>query len=817
VIDGDSGAGCGLFILRAADGRLLQNSPDLVPFQLVDGDADGLDDLFCFVPAKSSNPDKGGQLLSFRGTGETAWRHLGSQWQAASDFDGDGRDDVVSKVTNYTWQGTITARSGETGQQLYRAADNGLLWTNPKSALQIGDLSGDGTPDFAIVEGYQGSSVARAPFQIISGKTGREFWRPNIMPIRIQDCLLFETRDLDGDGQAEVIYVAELGIAQPGGVPPAPNRLPVWLSVFEGKTGKLRWQQQLNDRPSSMAGGEKVPLFVAYTDLDGDKILDVISPAVAFATQYPELRAYNGRTGEALWNPVSLPGSGGQNGEYVVDRLPRPTAVDLDGDGHAEILVQDHFLPSELRSADADPNARTELRPETTTAGQTTSRQESFVSCLIVLDGKAGAEKWKRDFDTGGNSLQTWDGGIGADRYRSRPLIVRRGNKEKPAICIWLWAHTWEKPVATLVLLDSIGNELWRLPVNMQVGNRHFAAQCHDLNGDGTDELVFVDVDSVQAIDVRTHEPLWKFPLLNWMASILSIEPATEKMPATVVVAHGRQVLGLDGSTGKPWWTCGGLPTDHQPLYFPHPELLRDRIGQRPPCVLYSGTDGVATYYRPVLAGSSNIVITTRGALLPKPARDPRFTRPLPWTGGMDSNRYYPFGKPFLMLSGVVFSGLLVIFPGYLLWQVVWRRRFSLGFFLLVPVAAGLIMVALQLPLPEKFPNHNLTAAKFGLVVLELPALLGLYLTGSWLWRGQWRWPGVVAAVFVIWTMILAGSWLVLDQKEAHPLENYDSQRWWIVLLMSGYPTLVAVACVWLIASLFHWLWRFSRAKSATP
>ena len=52
------------------------------------------------------------------------------------------------------------------------------------------------------------------------------------------------------------------------------------------------------------------------------------------------------------------------------------------------------------------------------------------------------------------------------------------------------------------------------------------------------------------------------------------------------------------------------------------------------------------------------------------PARDPRFARPLPWSSP-DGNAFHPFGRPLLMIHGVLLSLVLVIFPAYILYYLV--------------------------------------------------------------------------------------------------------------------------------------------------
>ena len=62
--------------------------------------------------------------------------------------------------------------------------------------------------------------------------------------------------------------------------------------------------------------------------------------------------------------------------------------------------------------------------------------------------------------------------------------------------------------------------------------------------------------------------------------------------------------------------------------------------------------------------------------------------------------------------------------------------------------------------------------------MVELPALAGVGLIAYWLAKGRWRWPTAMLILFVVWTIILAGIWLQIDQRQASPLEYYQYDRW---------------------------------------
>ncbi len=86
--------------------------------------------------------------------------------------------------------------------------------------------------------------------------------------------------DLDADGQPEVVYVAEQLSLKDDAASQAKWHTPVWLMVLDGRTGQLRWKQQVSEG-SNLAGDmiyqNEVPLAIA--DLNADGIADIVTPA----------------------------------------------------------------------------------------------------------------------------------------------------------------------------------------------------------------------------------------------------------------------------------------------------------------------------------------------------------------------------------------------------------------------------------------------------------------------------------------------------------------------------------------------------------
>jgi outer membrane protein assembly factor BamB len=335
-----------LACFSAGSGRITHESSTLDPPLVADGDGDGVDDLFCFTPSYLPTADRGGKLFSFRGTSPRVWRRLGGDWQAGRDYDGDGFDDVVAtSVQEIQGEQRIIALSGRTGRELYRTPVEASLWngTGPTIRPLAVDLDGDGVCDLLTTANNGNNANNPPPILAFSGKTGRRLWQASLGASEVRQTLFVRAIDLDADGQPEVVYVAEQ-LLQDDAASQAKWHTPVWLIVLDGRTGKLRWKQQISEG-SNLAGdmiydGE-VPLAMA--DLNADGVADIVTPAFLEGLQL-ELRAYDGITGNLLWRRETSPQQGSGYGAHWFSwkRTPIPLADDLDGDGRPEVVCLDY-------------------------------------------------------------------------------------------------------------------------------------------------------------------------------------------------------------------------------------------------------------------------------------------------------------------------------------------------------------------------------------------------------------------------------------------------------------------------------------------
>jgi hypothetical protein len=186
----------------------------------------------------------------------------------AADLFGQGQQNVIIGASVYS----------PTGQ---------LLWAVQDGFTAVGDFTGDGIPEIAVV--YNGSLS-------LFKNTGQLLWRVPLPgggsggPPTIAD--------VDGDG------VPEIGVA--GGAA---------YTVFR-KDGSVLWSKSSQDYSSNVTGS-------TVFDFDGDGSAEVL-----YGDEI-SIRAFMGATGQILW---SIPNSSGTTLEY-------PLVVDLDGDGHADLVT----------------------------------------------------------------------------------------------------------------------------------------------------------------------------------------------------------------------------------------------------------------------------------------------------------------------------------------------------------------------------------------------------------------------------------------------------------------------------------------------
>ncbi|MHC4380192.1 MAG: FG-GAP repeat domain-containing protein, partial [Planctomycetota bacterium] len=143
------------------------------------------------------------------------------------DFNGDGRADFLATgyVNNSggTWiRGISRILSGSDGSELFQALGAEFEEFGRK-ATGLGDVDGDGIPDFAVLSLLLNQSWASAPkVQVFSGADGAELDSIQSPVFRWFTALVGGVSDLDGDGRAEILLAVsedQVGGGTPGFLP----------------------------------------------------------------------------------------------------------------------------------------------------------------------------------------------------------------------------------------------------------------------------------------------------------------------------------------------------------------------------------------------------------------------------------------------------------------------------------------------------------------------------------------------------------------------------------------------------------------------
>lgn len=177
------------------------------------------------------------------------------------------------------------------GNALYRK-DGSAIWFNgePDGYPAVGDITGDGEPDIVVT----GDRQIR-----LQDRHGTVLWRATVPGAGSGQGGPPTIADFTGDGQAEI------GVA-------AGSR----YSVFRAD-GTILWEMPTNDHSSGNTGS-------TVFDFEGDGVAEVV-----YADQ-TDLWVFNGVDGS-----VKLRFPDHSNGTW----LEYPIVVDVDNDGHAEIVV----------------------------------------------------------------------------------------------------------------------------------------------------------------------------------------------------------------------------------------------------------------------------------------------------------------------------------------------------------------------------------------------------------------------------------------------------------------------------------------------
>ena len=228
---------------------------------------------------------------------------LGLGVGAPGDLDGDGVDDVVLGLSG---DATVEARSGSTGALLWSRTRSGLYG---RSIASPGDIDGDDVPDVAV------GNPTGEKVHLESGADGHTLWTRTFTGTQLTSWAMAALGDVDGDGLGDLVVGGLFG--------PSPGAT---VRVLSGVDGSDVWV--IPPGLGDFGFGEAV---ANAGDVDGDGVDDILVGAPSFPSR---ARVFSGATSNLLYllEPPA-PMSVSAFGAAVAG------AGDVDGDGHADLLV----------------------------------------------------------------------------------------------------------------------------------------------------------------------------------------------------------------------------------------------------------------------------------------------------------------------------------------------------------------------------------------------------------------------------------------------------------------------------------------------
>lgn len=818
----------------AGTGAVAQAGEAIDGVLVADLDGDGDEELLTF---------RGGPDESTRGTWEVAqgttnvrWRrHQDNSWSVIPDVNGDGCQDFLVEPP-YEF---LRAYDGRTGTRLWtrsyvdddddrgpgiprrdrripvpphsstfalrrltadRFYTNGLV---KAAAVQdeYHDHDRDGTPDLMRV-----FVDVRPTYWLVSGRTGRASFLWQRLPESQVEVL--GSADLDGDERYEWL-VRETNSQG--------TNLEAWSTSFQRRL----WTH----------GAVEASPGLAVVRCDGDAIPDFVFVESVGETGEITWCAVSGRGGETLWRL--------KHDRDPVSRASRP----------------DLMMGISFPASDTSPGSMilaTRFKREDALA---------YVFLFACVDSASGHERWRWESD--------YRNSLGDHREPSSgPLAMRRGGE--------IGAFVIPVPglAGSLAIVDAEGKGKWlELPIaNPQRDLPIPQAAVVDSDGNGVDELAVLTAD--QILWYGLDELLSDGPVVP--ARSLRI-PAHQVYQGAYAGAAGAGPLwGLRGANlltafaannGRPRWQVDLPAVKSRPSGDSSRVEIRcleaTATGRTPHVLAAHGQDSLGVRQasrtmhvepgekgRASRAASGDVRIVNpawetwgvdRAAAPPRPGRDERFERPLPW-GERDRWRRrlddslasrHPLRYLRPIVRRWILSLALVVGPLAFVTRSIRRRQFSLRQLLVAPVLVGAALTFgawssdrydRDAWFDELFRTDDWAeslgwlepywSTRWGLAIRYAPPVALTLLVAAWLATGRRRrigWLAVALAVGVAATALILVA-LDLHREPFQQGEYYAWREWYLV----GWDGVLATS--WIVGPYLWWVGSrdCSRGRSAT-